>query len=145
MSGTIAADSSFRVTQMGEFSEIRQKSSFQGMSPPPSHVALIGLEAAAIARLYQACNDGASLALKKMPPMPVTRFMLPLPPFLEAIMVSDGCGRGNRIKKKAIYRRPPFCLDTNSPVGGPSTKFTSQAPSTVMNNTVPSLVFVHAS
>ena len=25
--------------------------------------------------LYQACSDGASLALKKMPPMPVTRFM----------------------------------------------------------------------
>src|ERR1700693_5032604 len=28
-------------------------------------------------RLYQACNAGASLALKKMPPMPVTRFMEP--------------------------------------------------------------------
>src|SRR6185295_6303719 len=28
-------------------------------------------------RLYQACSDGASLALKKMPPMPVTRFMGP--------------------------------------------------------------------
>src|SRR4026208_391605 len=27
--------------------------------------------------LYQACRDGASLALKKMPPMPVTRFMCP--------------------------------------------------------------------
>jgi hypothetical protein len=26
-------------------------------------------------RLYQACSDGASLALKKIPPMPVTRFM----------------------------------------------------------------------
>src|SRR5207237_3674288 len=26
-------------------------------------------------RLYQACSAGASLALKKMPPMPVTRFM----------------------------------------------------------------------
>src|SRR5688572_26627382 len=29
-------------------------------------------------RLYQACSDGASLALKKMPPMPVTRFIGPL-------------------------------------------------------------------
>src|SRR5438874_7448404 len=28
-------------------------------------------------RLYQACSAGASLALKKMPPMPVTRFMEP--------------------------------------------------------------------
>src|SRR5437868_2581543 len=28
-------------------------------------------------RLYQACNAGASLALKKMPPMPVTRFIEP--------------------------------------------------------------------
>src|SRR2546425_12185013 len=28
-------------------------------------------------RLYQACSDGASLALKKMPPMPVTRFIEP--------------------------------------------------------------------
>src|SRR6476620_277856 len=28
-------------------------------------------------RLYQACRAGASLALKKMPPMPVTRFMEP--------------------------------------------------------------------
>src|ERR1700689_3742542 len=28
-------------------------------------------------RLYQACIAGASLALKKMPPMPVTRFMEP--------------------------------------------------------------------
>src|ERR1043166_4881212 len=28
-------------------------------------------------RLYQACSAGASLALKKMPPMPVTRFMKP--------------------------------------------------------------------
>src|SRR6202789_4288347 len=27
--------------------------------------------------LYQACNAGASLALKKMPPMPVTRFIEP--------------------------------------------------------------------
>src|SRR6185369_5878198 len=27
--------------------------------------------------LYQACSAGASLALKKMPPMPVTRFMEP--------------------------------------------------------------------
>src|SRR6202041_740730 len=27
--------------------------------------------------LYQACNAGASFALKKMPPMPVTRFMEP--------------------------------------------------------------------
>src|ERR1700722_18813249 len=26
-------------------------------------------------RLYQACSAGASLALKKMPPMPVTRFI----------------------------------------------------------------------
>src|ERR1043166_3547605 len=26
-------------------------------------------------RLYQACSAGASLALKKMPPMPLTRFM----------------------------------------------------------------------
>jgi Mg2+-importing ATPase len=26
-------------------------------------------------RLYQACNAGASFALKKTPPMPVTRFM----------------------------------------------------------------------
>src|SRR5881394_3073069 len=26
-------------------------------------------------RLYQACKAGASLALKKMPPMPVTRFI----------------------------------------------------------------------
>src|SRR5213078_68330 len=26
-------------------------------------------------RLYQACSDGASLALKKIPPMPVTRFI----------------------------------------------------------------------
>src|ERR1700693_3998331 len=29
-------------------------------------------------RLYQACSAGASLALKKMPPMPVTRFIEPL-------------------------------------------------------------------
>src|ERR1700704_2927444 len=28
-------------------------------------------------RLYQACSAGASLALKKMPPMPVTRFIEP--------------------------------------------------------------------
>src|SRR5882757_8533413 len=28
-------------------------------------------------RLYQACRAGASLALKKMPPMPVTRFIEP--------------------------------------------------------------------
>src|ERR1044072_1228148 len=28
-------------------------------------------------RSYQACSAGASLALKKMPPMPVTRFMEP--------------------------------------------------------------------
>src|SRR5688572_17027225 len=28
-------------------------------------------------RLYQACSAGASLALQKMPPMPVTRFMEP--------------------------------------------------------------------
>src|SRR6266700_797846 len=28
-------------------------------------------------RLYQACSAEASLALKKMPPMPVTRFMEP--------------------------------------------------------------------
>src|SRR5947208_11464043 len=28
-------------------------------------------------RLYQACSAGASLALKKMPPMPVTRFTEP--------------------------------------------------------------------
>src|SRR5216684_4351038 len=28
-------------------------------------------------RLYQACSAGASLALKKMPPMPVTRFIDP--------------------------------------------------------------------
>src|ERR1700722_12740204 len=28
-------------------------------------------------RLYQACSAGASLALKKMPPRPVTRFMKP--------------------------------------------------------------------
>src|SRR5512134_587585 len=28
-------------------------------------------------RLYQACSDGASLALKKMPPMPVARLMVP--------------------------------------------------------------------
>src|SRR4029078_13129830 len=28
-------------------------------------------------RLYQACRAGASLALKKMPPIPVTRFMGP--------------------------------------------------------------------
>src|ERR1700686_3372921 len=28
-------------------------------------------------RLYQACSPGASLALKKMPPMPVTRFIEP--------------------------------------------------------------------
>src|SRR5580692_1152270 len=28
-------------------------------------------------RLYQACSAGASLALKKMPPIPVTRFMEP--------------------------------------------------------------------
>src|ERR1700680_3649943 len=28
-------------------------------------------------RLYQACSAGASLALKKMPPMPVTRFIKP--------------------------------------------------------------------
>src|SRR6266481_7291827 len=28
-------------------------------------------------RLYQACSAGASLALKKMPPMPVTRCMEP--------------------------------------------------------------------
>src|SRR6266487_3052011 len=27
-------------------------------------------------RLYQACSAGASLALKKMPPMPVTRFIV---------------------------------------------------------------------
>src|SRR6185295_15809732 len=27
--------------------------------------------------LYQACSAGASLALKKMPPMPVTRFIEP--------------------------------------------------------------------
>src|ERR1700675_1246398 len=27
--------------------------------------------------LYQACSAGASLALKKMPPMPVTRFIKP--------------------------------------------------------------------
>src|SRR6058998_2865162 len=29
-------------------------------------------------RLYQACSAGAFLALKKMPPMPVTRFIKPL-------------------------------------------------------------------
>src|SRR5476651_1439251 len=29
-------------------------------------------------RLYQACSAGASLAMKKMPPMPVTRFIEPL-------------------------------------------------------------------
>src|SRR4051794_14108430 len=34
--------------------------------------------------LYQACNAGASLALKKMPPMPVTRFMDPP-------RIVDGC------------------------------------------------------
>src|SRR2546423_8961533 len=28
-------------------------------------------------RLYQACSAGASFALKKMPPMPVTRFIEP--------------------------------------------------------------------
>src|SRR4030088_2774039 len=28
-------------------------------------------------RLYQACSAGASLALKKIPPMPVTRFIGP--------------------------------------------------------------------
>src|SRR5687767_3001821 len=28
-------------------------------------------------RLYHACSAGASLALKKMPPMPVTRFIEP--------------------------------------------------------------------
>src|SRR5213596_1630192 len=28
-------------------------------------------------RLYQACSAGASLALKKMPPMPATRFIEP--------------------------------------------------------------------
>src|SRR2546426_11636010 len=46
--------------------------------------------------LYQACSAGASLALKKMPPIPVTRFMGP--PVLrdgEMICVQSivpGCG-----------------------------------------------------
>src|SRR5438128_720714 len=37
-------------------------------------------------RLYQACSAGASFALKKMPPMPVTRFM----------RISDGFGSSTR-------------------------------------------------
>src|SRR5712671_1316824 len=39
-------------------------------------------------RLYQACSAGASLALKKMPPMPVTRFIEP---------PRSGGGEGERV------------------------------------------------
>src|ERR1043165_542210 len=39
-------------------------------------------------RLYQACSAGASLALKKMPPIPVTRFMEP---------PASGGGEGERV------------------------------------------------
>src|SRR5207249_416878 len=44
-------------------------------------------------RLYQACSAGASLALKKMPPMPVTRFIEP---------PRSGGGEGT-----SLFPRPP--------------------------------------
>src|SRR5438552_5708359 len=43
-------------------------------------------------RLYQAWSAGASLALKKMPPMPVTRFMEP--PGGEAVGCCELAGLG---------------------------------------------------
>src|SRR5512147_1392874 len=50
-------------------------------------------------RLYQACSDGASLALKKMPPMPVTRFMgSPMRPSsgLRPALAAQNASRGQR-------------------------------------------------
>src|SRR5436190_23908665 len=41
-------------------------------------------------RLYQARSDGASLALKKMPPMPVTRFIV-LSIFLLCLILPGSC------------------------------------------------------
>src|SRR5258706_13632420 len=46
--------------------------SAQGKAAPPQTWTSIPK-----CRLYQACSAGASLALKKMPPMPVTRFIEP--------------------------------------------------------------------
>src|SRR5437764_4473909 len=45
-------------------------------------------------RLYQACSAGASLALKKMPPMPVTRFIEP---------PRSGGGEGECIRRTALF------------------------------------------
>src|SRR5690349_822373 len=53
-------------------------------------------------RLYQACSAGASLALKKMPPIPVTRFIEPPglsaghPPRFRAVALG-GCGVAGRV------------------------------------------------
>src|SRR5450432_4498755 len=45
-------------------------------------------------RLYQACSAFGSLALKKMPPMPVTRFMEP-PVSRPHYLFASGCSRKN--------------------------------------------------
>src|SRR5436190_18919157 len=61
-------------------------------------------------RLYQACSAGASLALKKMPPMPVTRFIEP-PRSGGGEGECIVCGltleftRGRRLAKPAVARR----------------------------------------
>src|SRR6185437_8605841 len=44
-------------------------------------------------RLYQACSAGASFALKKMPPMPVTRFMRTSDVGLASTLVVGNAGR----------------------------------------------------
>src|ERR1017187_8194387 len=65
-------------------------------------------------RLYQACSAGASLALKKMPPMPVTRFMEP-PRWGGGEMKYVFCGLTININPKKYHyeaRRRQVCIGT---------------------------------
>ena len=41
----------------------------------PQSLLMLARVSCSFSGLYQACKEGASLALKKMPPMPVTRFI----------------------------------------------------------------------
>src|ERR1700722_6351068 len=63
-------------------------------------------------RLYQACSAGASLALKKMPPMPVTRFMKP-PRTGGGEEEREFCGLTMRLGDAGGRRRPAKLIYLN--------------------------------
>src|SRR6476660_4926737 len=55
-------------------------------------------------RLYQACSAGASLALKKMPPMPVARFIEP--PRSGGGEVGEGEDNSRSLPSTTVQRQP---------------------------------------